>query len=45
MDCPAMQVIRRPVAMIGVGMDMDQRHDKHPEGEPEEEQAGRWKLR
>lgn len=30
MDCPPMQVICRPVAMVGLGMDMDQWSGEHP---------------
>lgn len=33
-DGPPMQVICSPMAMIGLGMDMDQWHGKHPEGRP-----------
>jgi hypothetical protein len=31
MDGPTVFVIRCPVAMVDVGMDMDQRNSKHPE--------------
>ena len=40
-----MLMIRRPMPMIGLRMDVDQRHGEHPHGEPEKEQAGRRKLR
>jgi hypothetical protein len=34
MDRPAVQVIRRPVAMISLRMNVHQRDGKQPEGEP-----------
>jgi hypothetical protein len=34
MDGPTVHVIREPMAMIGLGMNMDQRHDEHPQGHP-----------
>ena len=34
MDRPTVLVIRCPVAMIGVWMNVDQWNDEHPEGKP-----------
>jgi len=39
MDGPTVFVIRYPVPMVGVGMDMDQRNSKHPERKPCQERA------
>jgi hypothetical protein len=34
MDRPTVSVIRCPMSMVGVGMNVDQRNDEHPEGKP-----------
>jgi hypothetical protein len=34
MDRPTVFVIRCPMSMVGVGMNVDQRNDEHPEGKP-----------
>jgi hypothetical protein len=41
MDGPTVFVIRCPVAMVDVGMDMDQRDGEHPKGKPHRERASR----
>lgn len=32
MDCPTVHVIRSPMMMIGLGMNIHQWHDEHPQG-------------
>lgn len=41
MDCPTVHVIRGPMAMVGLGMNMDQWQDEHPQGHPGEKHAAR----
>jgi len=41
MDCPPMPVVFRPMAMVGLWMDMDQWRGEHPQGRPYKEQHPR----
>jgi hypothetical protein len=40
-DCSTMPMICRPVVMVGLGMDMNQRRGEHPYGCPKKDQQAR----